>query len=356
MITDTRHKVLIYGLASICAALVSLSLFLLIQDPKIRQDSLYGAPLGQDRLVSALQAKLSSDLDTIEAHASALLDRNPRKTSPRGALASVYVQRGQIEAFERVFYPLFAVDGRNSAAYASALAIMSQDARVFERAVKKLRAEQPAWGGLYLRRLLSETERDVSDYHEFIQLYPAQQAGFIREVMAKLGVEQAYASFTLISDRGQSSASGLVDPEFKEELLSWPFGWLLDRETASRESGGGLAIVYFGRGTPVIAQQIARAEPGPYALVMQANGEASLTKGYFKLDAKCWQGRTLAELTLDDVSAAPMQIDLTFNTSDVPDCGFIHIRLMGQAGAFPAPIRLRVQSIDLRADTDEEGP
>lgn len=354
MKTDGLGRILSLGVAALSAGFVGLSAYLLMQDDDTTDNSLYGAPLGRERLVKALQENLSADLDTIEAHGDALLDRNPRMTLPRGALASIYAQRGQIEAFERVFYPIFHIDRRNTGSYATALAKMSRDERVFERAQAKVREEQPAWGGLYLRRLLSETDRDVTDYQELMRLYPRQQGVFVREVMAKRGIEQAYASFETIADTGSMRATGLIDPDFTDDTYSWPFGWLLDRETVSREPGGGLAIVFFGRGTPFIAQQVTRVEPGSYMLVMLANGDASRTKGYFRLEARCWQGQSLVDLTLDDISAAPMEYNLRFDTSELQACDFVHVRLIGQAGAFPAPVRLRVKSLNLRPSAPGE--
>lgn len=344
------------SIALIAAGFAGLAAFLTMQDAESAQESVYGAPLSADRLVSTLDENLSADLDTIEVHAKALLDRAPRRTLPRSALASVFVQRGEIEAFEQIFYPLFNTDRANTSSYVAVLAIMSRDPRVLERVKTKVRDETPFWGGLYLRQLLAQTQIDVSEYSELVARYPNQQAVFVREVMAKFNVDQAYTSFKTITARDLEVSTGIIDPDFTEEQFSWPFGWWLDREIVSREPNGGLAIVFFGRGTPVIAQQIIRVEEGVSQLLMQANGEASRTKGYFKLEARCWQGMGLADLTLDDVSPAPTQIIMEFDTTDVPDCNFVHIRLLGQAGAFPAPVRLRIQSIKLRSVANREAP
>lgn len=355
MNTDGPVKILIYGFAFIAIGLIGLAAYLLMQDAKVKEDSLYGSPLSQNRLVSALKDNLENDLGTIEAYANVIIERNPRMTLPRRALVSVYAQRGELEDFERVFYPLFSVDRTNTDAYASALAKMSIDQRVFERARRKVLEEKPAWGGLYLRRLLSETEKDVSEYQELMRFYPRHKAAFVREVMTQLNIEQAYASFNVIMGPEIGTAGiDIIDSDFTREEFSWPFGWLLDRETVSREPDGGLAIVYFGRGTPVIIQQISHAQTGSYKLVILANGEASRTKGYFRLEVRCWQGQSLADLTLDNVEAVPMEYVLPFDTSAMPDCDFVHVRLIGQAGAFPAPIRLSVHSITLRLAAERE--
>lgn len=326
--------------------------FLTLDADKIDQ-SFYFLPLSETRLEHALKANLSAEPERITALAEPLTERDPRHVMARVSLSGVYLQKGDVSALQTHFFPLFNISYRNSKNLINLLVTLSADDVVFDNVSGFIKSNRPRWGVAYLNALLSESPREPSEYQELYSYYPEKLSFLYAQLLNRFGAERAYAAFLDTARVIQPSSQLIIDENFAQDQFAWPFGWRLNKEVVERERGGGVSLVYLGRGTPLLMEQIVRTGLGEFQIQLSMLGEASSTKGYYQLRIKCWQGAELASLNIDDLTLATKTLTLDFETAD-DKCKFVQLQLLGQAGDYPVPVRSQINSITLRSNSESE--
>jgi len=308
--------------------------------------SFYFSPLSETRLEEALKSNPSDEPERIIALAEPLSERDPRNDLARASLSVAYLQRGEISALKTHFFPLFKINSGKSN-LAKFLVTLSADDRVFENVSSFIESNRPDWGILYLNMLLSNSPREPSEYQGLYKYYPGRHSFLYSQLLKRFSVQQAYAAFLDTEKVIQPSSQLIIDDKFSEDQFAWPFGWRLDKNIIERERGGGLSLVYFGRGRPLLMEQIVKTGLGKFQIQLSMLGEASRGKGYYQLRVKCWQGAELARLNIDKLTRASKALTLDFETRD-KKCNFVQLQLFGQAGDFPVPVRSRINQITMR--------
>ncbi len=146
---------------------------------------------------------------------------------------------------------------------------------------------------------------------------------------------------TLLPASYRDRGGVLYDPNFAGWPGAVPFNWLLSDapgatvkrvRAADLPETSALEIEYGGSTSVMMAEQIARVDPGSYRLEVKARSRSQgATGGRLSIDVRCaTSGDRLATLPLDDLSAGA---SLRSTTLTVPaGCDAVRVRIEGQPG------------------------
>ena len=311
------------------------------------------APLGNPALSARLSDALASGAGESAALARLVLSQDPRSEIARVRLAEDVLAAGDIDAFLRLYLPVFATDPRQAGVYAGVLADLSGAPEVYEKVSSYLIRERPSWAGAYLSALIAREQIPPSRMTGLFAAFPKSQAGLLNAVTRTgnwAGAYLVFNEFRLSSaPQGASEALGLATP-FNPNLLEIeapaPFNWRLLSPGAEFLPSGGVYAFFQGRRAENFLSQAFPLRPGDWRLAARLSGGVSETGGYFRLQLTCAaSGARLAAFDIKELSAAPLVREFTF--THAPGCDFVILTLSGIAGSFPQPARIELTSLRL---------
>jgi hypothetical protein len=147
----------------------------------------------------------------------------------------------------------------------------------------------------------------------------------------------------------KASNSLVYDPEFAKLPGLTPFNWLFKTgEEGSAEIDGdrGVAVDYFGRGSPVLAEQVILLNPGSYTL------NVSVTTATLNTESLAWGvycPRTAKPLNQVRLSAVQGGEAVLFRANFiVPEwCETQSVKLEGSPPSFPAVVNATIRSVHI---------
>ncbi|MGB0906978.1 MAG: hypothetical protein ACPGVT_05750, partial [Maricaulaceae bacterium] len=252
-----------------------------------------------------------------------------------------------VSALKTHFFPLLNISNENIEGLIKVLMSLSEEPQLFDVIADHIITTKPKWGRAYLDQLLRDPSRDLSNYLKLYAYYPNYYHTLPAQLLKRDGVTFAHHAFMKMSKGLNMDDGFIVDPEFTQKNFQWPFGWRLKKAEVGRQTRGGVSVVYFGRGTPVLLEQVVKIERGAYTANISISGQASRTKGYYSFRIKCWEGQNLGNLILDKSSIPLETFSMNFEVID-ESCSFIQVQLIGQAGAFPDPVRTHINKIQIK--------
>jgi len=321
------------------------SFWLLTLDKSNVDESLYLSPLSEARLEAKFKSSLGAQPETAVKIAETLFERDPRNELARVALFDYYFMQGNISSLEEYFFPLFKLTSQEEQLVRT-LVTISDTQEVFSYILRYIKEEKPNWGVLYLNEILTKTAHNPDDFISVYSHYPAWLTFLYVRLAGTVGIHHAYNAFVDIQDYSENPNQLVVDPTFSQTEFNWPFGWRFDKDAVQREVGAGASVIFLGKGTPILLEQWVKAGIGKFQIIVSMSGEASLDRGYYKLSLKCWKGRELLMVKIDDISVEGGLIKAHFEILE-EECKFVELRILGQAGNFPATVRTWITSIEV---------
>ena len=149
--------------------------------------------------------------------------------------------------------------------------------------------------------------------------------------------------------RVEAAPGGVYNPRFARVRGMPPFNWRLTADAAGvaePDRDGGIEIVYFGRGDAELAAQLVPVRPGNHQLRTRAVAVDQGRGSHLAWRVSCAAGNArLAELSLDRLTRQPALAQIAFT---VPaSCPAVWVKLIGEAGEFPARREIRVEEIQI---------
>jgi hypothetical protein len=313
------------------------------------------APLGARALGQKLeQAYAGGDTDARAALAALVLSQDPRSELARVIAAEDAYVNGDLEAFLRLYLPLFETDRRQSAAYAAALASVSSDPDLYRLVEAHVRTAQPYWGPQYLSSLAGSASVPLAEMIPLYAEFPSAQPGLLGKLTASGRWMGAYILFSeLLSKGALAREAGLpalsvpYNPELLELKAPAPFNWQILGQGAEWMEGGGLYAFFQGRRGETFLVQSFPLPPGAWSLTARMSGDVSETGGWFRWQLACAGGSPVIEqFEIHDLSAAPADYSFDFE-KPAAGCEFVSLSLIGVPGTFPQPARIELSSVRL---------
>ena len=328
-----------------CLGLAALTVLLLYFSDKSLSASNYWSPLSSSRLQGFLESNISETNENVEI-LEILLGRKPRLDKSKLKLATYLLGEGDYEGFLEVYYRLFNTARAGSNELSKVLAIVSAGLELRRLIAVQIETQKPYWGGLYLKHLVKQLDLPPEEYLSLFQYYPAEHQFLYNHLLETQTANVAYQAFIELNPNVQEKKVLILDPNFLDETINWPFGWNLNKKIASRNVGGGVYLAYFGKGNPILLNQLIKVGSGKFEIQLFLKGMADRSHGYYKLETRCWKGDIISSLVIDKVNSIPKKYSLEFETVS-KDCEFITVALLGQSGEYPRAAHLEVDSINL---------
>jgi hypothetical protein len=152
-----------------------------------------------------------------------------------------------------------------------------------------------------------------------------------------------------LPESAKKSSAFVYDPEFAKLPGLAPFNWSFktgDEGSAEIDGARGVAVDYFGRGSPVLAEQVILLNPGSYTL------NVSVSTATLNTESLAWGvycARTAKPL--NQVRLAPVQggEPVLFRANFiVPEwCETQSVKLVGSPPSFPAVVNATIRSVQI---------
>ena len=272
--------------------------------------------------------------------------REPRSPAARFLLADLYLRSGRpIPAMGEMavlnrFLPA------SAAGLAPALAAYASDRRTLPQ-IKSILRTYPELEEPLLTQLAGDARNAdpilalASPTRPDALIAPPWQSQLLGALVAAGQLQRAHKLWSHFAGIG-SEPQGLFNSTFDGSTAPPPFNWELSHGSGgvADAKAGGLDVLYFGRETLVLAQQIMLLPPGRYSLSMSVSGQLAGNK-------VSWIGTCLPSnrpvLTLPVSKAG--QVAGTFGVD--ASCTALRLTLTAEGEEFPERSEFRVERLQL---------
>ena len=212
----------------------------------------------------------------------------------------------------------------------------------------------PRNGGRVVQKLIKEDGIPAPLLESLLVDYPGHQAAYLRHLLDQGKYERAESVWRMfVPDLSRLSTSYVFNEALADLPAPAPFNWSLNPERAELQSSGGAYVTYLGSGTPMIMEELISAEPGDYALIVEAKGEISIDAGGLYWNVACASSRRIlmtASLEFSRIDEFELfEFPVTIPTSE---CAFQRLFLQAKPGEIPTSIRAEIKSVQLTQATE----
>ncbi|MAV49797.1 MAG: hypothetical protein CME93_02430 [Hyphomonadaceae bacterium] len=308
------------------------------------------APFDTQPYIPALiQASETRDVDAMSSLATHITRLDPRERTARFVAAEIAAQQQDaVLLFDRLTR-LITLDPERRQAYITRLAELS--ATPYGRDILfDAVAEKPDWA----RGLVNELARQSNDPAFLLQLfeyYPDGQNTYVKTLVREGELERAHIAFLdLLPQTRRPRVTTPYNREFDELEGAQPFNWVINRRFGSLEPTSGLAVSFFGGGSPEIAKQLIRAPAGPFLFTFVSQGETHANGGHLQWTISCARSdQVLLQAPVLDLTDTPTETSTAFEIPSA-NCHFQYLTLSGVAGAYPKITRAVFSETRLSGD------
>ncbi|QYJ00050.1 hypothetical protein KUV46_11955 [Thalassovita mediterranea] len=316
------------------------------------------APLSAQPFVVRLVSISKDEPDSFELQrrlAEHVLRIAPRQVAARLKLAELNYLDGEYGDAAAGIARLIVLNRENAMVYSDMLSAMALQ-KTSRPIIEELLSEKPVWGAQIVNKLagkLSDTDFLISLARD----YPASQDAVVRSLISKGDLENANSAFLqFLSTEARETRTIPFDNRFEQKAGAQPFNWRINQSFASFDQGGGLAVSFFGRGKPWIAEQIIELSSGIYEANFVMDGNLYDNGGSFEWSLECLDARKpLLTLSIDTLTSLPEAKVVTFTVPD-QSCPYLRLRLSGVAGEFPRTARAFVREVRLTPASEVATP
>lgn len=274
-------------------------------------------------LVAGIEASAQGDADRAERLLLAAKARDPRSVPVRYFLAEHFHRQGDDRRSIEEVVSLLRL--RSSGDFALAPYFVRLASEPASRgAVNALMNSDPALG----RQVLAIMAASESDPELVLALWKnlkpdladrAWQENLLARLVSKGKVERAHSIWRTFAGRAGATAA-LYNPSFANDPAPAPFNWRYRSSAdgvAEPDGSGGLSLLFYGRSSMVLAEQMLALSPGRYRLSWAASTESES----IVWRAQCLQGAS----PLAQAKLAAKGMDFAI----AGDCPFIWLELAG---------------------------
>lgn len=313
------------------------------------------APLAAEPfLVRGVQAQQGDEGRIAERAFREARTRAPRSPAPRYFLAEHYLTSGREQAGLREIAVLARLLPGGTGNLAPFLATYATS----PAAVPHLRGLFRSYPNLE-QAVLVELAKDAGNAELILSLATTRrtQDGAVPDwagrLIQQMVAEGEYGRARRLWSRVSGVAGGadrLFNPEFRHSRAPPPFNWTLTAGSdgvAEPRRGGGLDILYYGRGNAVLASQLLVLPPGRYRLAMRPSGAAGPGESaMLRWVVACLpENASQLELSLDK-RAENGTIAAEFEVPHA-DCAAQRIELRGVAGDMQEQVEAGIAGLSL---------
>jgi len=286
------------------------------------------------------------DWHKVVVNAEHLLKINPRRRDAKWALAVHALNFGDYKTGMSHLYDLINLGGKQTNNFIDSLAAMGAQQDGIEPLIDLMKTKNPKWGGILLSKLSSYSS-DLSVYYDLYNLYPKTQGQLLGSLARNGNWEGAHEAFVKFANINLASLDMPFNQTFVNLDAPIPFNWQLNPKYASYEDPKGLYLRYFGKGSPIIAQQVMKLPAGDYDFIATMKTEINPQRGSLVWTLTCVgkAGTTLMEFNISESSQTTRNYaaDVTIPES----CQFQRLKLIGKPGSFPRVIRADIIKVSL---------